>query len=100
MMMELVSPFKIDHFVYPACLPPPNFKIDRDFVDLNGVNDEQESHNPICAIAGWGAESFGDSFGPLQLKQATIPVSTNPATLIHELFFHTCRSLEMDSARS
>ena len=75
MLVELLSPFRFDEFTYPGCLPPPGFKVDREFVRLDGELDEQEGNNPVCSIAGWGAESFGDNYGPLQLKQATIPVS-------------------------
>lgn len=47
MMLELVTPFKFDEYVYPACLPPSTFKVDRDAVPLTGVNDEREERFSI-----------------------------------------------------
>ena len=51
MMMELITPFKFDEYVYPACLPPSTFKVDRDAVPLSGVGDEREGRFAVFESA-------------------------------------------------
>ena len=67
-MLKLKTPLTLNDYVQKICLPPPEFKADREVV----FSDQKKS--PVCLITGWGNLNNGRS----KLKQATVPVSRHP----------------------
>ena len=65
-MLKLKTPLTLNDYVQKICLPPPEFKADREVV----YSDQRKS--PVCLITGWGKWSNA------KLKQATVPVSHHP----------------------
>ena len=57
--------------MYPACLPPVNFRSDREVFTTSTRQEE----GTICIISGWGAtEGKGDNS---TLQSATVPIMKN-----------------------
>ena len=59
--------------MYPACLPPVNFRSDREVF----TTSTRQKEGTICIISGWGeTEGKGDTPGryPSRLQSATIPI--------------------------
>jgi len=65
-MLKLKTPLTLNDYVQKICLPPPEFKADREVV----LSDQKKSS--VCLITGWGKWSYAT------LKQATVPVSYHP----------------------
>lgn len=65
-MLKLKTPLTLNDYVQKICLPPPEFKADREVV----LSDQKKSS--VCLITGWGKSSYAT------LKQATVPVSYHP----------------------
>ena len=54
--------------VYPACLPPINFRSDRTVY----TTQSEQKNGTICTVSGWGkTEGKGDN---TRLQSATIPI--------------------------
>merc|ERR1711962_320690 len=69
-MIKLQSPFTYSSSVQPACLPPPDFDISKNF-----DSRPEEGEGPVCTVSGWG-DTQGTGNGNI-LQQATLPLHSN-----------------------
>jgi len=69
-MLKLSKSLSFSQTVYPACLPPVNFRSDREVF----TTSTRQKEGTICIISGWGETTGkGDNY-PDRLQSATIPI--------------------------
>jgi len=67
-MLKLAKALIFSQAVYPACLPPPSFRSDREVYTTSA----RQKEGTICIISGWGkTEGLGDNS---RLQSATLPI--------------------------